>query len=105
MKQQTFSYKVHSRTTLGDLHTPVSTYLKLRDMYMQSALLESSDYHGSENNRSFIAINPIASIAISHGSAIASYPNLEKTTREISSEYGVDTAINEFLGNFSVEGE
>ena len=105
MKQQTFSYKVHSRTTLGDLHTPISTYLKLRDMYMQSALLESSDYHGSENNRSFIAINPIASIAISHGSAIASYPNLEKTTREISSEYAVDTAINEFLGKFSVEGE
>lgn len=105
MKQQTFSYKVHSRTMLGDLHTPVSTYLKLRDLYMQSALLESSDYHGSENNRSFIAINPIASIAINHGSAIASYPNLEKTTREISSEYGVDTAINEFLGNFSVEGE
>ena len=105
MKQQTFSYKVQSRTMLGDLHTPVSTYLKLRDMYMQSALMESSDYHGSENNRSFIAINPIASIAISHGSAIATYPNLEKTTRQISSEFTVEMAFNEFLANFSVEGE
>ena len=105
MKQQTFSYKVHSRTMLGDLHTPVSTYLKLRDMYMQSVLMESSDYHGSENNRSFIAINPIASIAIAHGTVISSYPNLQKTTREISSEYKVETAISEFLGNFSIEGE
>ena len=31
---------------LGDLHTPVSTYLKVRDIFPQSALMESSDYHG-----------------------------------------------------------
>ena len=40
-----YKYKVNSRTMLGDLHTPVSTYLKLRDLYSQSSLMESSDYH------------------------------------------------------------
>ena len=50
MKQ--YNYKTVSRTMLGDLHTPVSTYLKVRDIFPQSALMESSDYHGSENNRS-----------------------------------------------------
>ena len=48
MKQ--YDYKTISRTMLGDLHTPVSTYLKVRDIFPQSALMESSDYHGSENN-------------------------------------------------------
>ena len=34
-------------TTLlpADLETPVGIYLKIRDIYPQSALLESSDYH------------------------------------------------------------
>lgn len=49
-----FTYTVHTRSLPGDLTTPVSTYLKVRDLFAQSALVESSDYHGSENNRSFI---------------------------------------------------
>ena len=42
MKQ--YNYQTVSRTVLGDLHTPVSTYLKVRDIFPQSALMESSDY-------------------------------------------------------------
>ena len=60
----TYNYQTHSRTILGDLHTPVSTYLKVRDVFPQSALMESSDYHGSENNRSFIGLCPLASFSI-----------------------------------------
>ena len=44
------------------MHTPVSIYLKVRDMYPQSALMESSDYHAGENSLSFIALCPLASI-------------------------------------------
>ena len=40
------------------MHTPVSIYLKVRDMYPQSALMESSDYHAGENSLSFIALCP-----------------------------------------------
>ena len=56
----TFTYTTAHKQLLGDLHTPVSTYLKVRDLFPQSILLESSDYHGVENNRSFIGLNPIA---------------------------------------------
>ena len=45
---KTFIYTTKHKTMLGDLHTPVSTYLKVRDIFPQSALMESSDYHGSE---------------------------------------------------------
>ena len=51
---KTYTYHTAYRLMSGDLHTPVSTYLKVRDLFPQSVLMESSDYHGAENNRSFI---------------------------------------------------
>lgn len=52
---ETFNYKTSSRTLLADLYTPVGIYMRLRDIYPQSALMESSDYHDS-NNLSLIHI-------------------------------------------------
>ena len=57
-----YRFTTATKKLLGDLHTPVSLYLKLRDVYPQSALLESSDYHGGENSLSFIAFRPVARI-------------------------------------------
>ena len=68
---KTFTYTTRCKTILGDLHTPVSTYLKVRDIFPQSALMESSDYHGGENGRSFIGLDPIAKISVHHGYATA----------------------------------
>ena len=82
---KTYTYHTAHKVLLGDLHTPVSTYLKVRDLFPQSALMESSDYHGSENNRSFIAFNPIASISINHGTATMNFPDdtcVEKAGRQ-----------------------
>ena len=45
-----YSFKTISKKVMGDLHTPVSIYLKVRDIYPESALLESSDFHGNENS-------------------------------------------------------
>ena len=69
-----YNYHTASRKILGDLVTPVSAYLKLRDAYPQSALMESSDYHGGENAKSFIAVHPIGSVSIEHGIGICKYP-------------------------------
>jgi len=55
--------KVHSQ--IGDLVTPVSVYLKIREQYPISALLESSDYQGKENSYSFIAFEPFDSFEAS----------------------------------------
>lgn len=100
-----FSYSTASRTLLADLYTPVGIYMRLRDIYPQSALMESSDYHDSNNSHSFIGINPIASVAISHGEAICAFPDGETTRHEVNKDYKSDKAINAFISRFKVEGE
>lgn len=70
-----FKYKTSSKTLLSDLYTPVSAYLRLRDTGVQSALMESNDYHSKENSRSFIGIYPLASVAINHGKAFFKFPD------------------------------
>lgn len=102
---ETFKYTTASRTLLADLYTPVGIYMRLRDIYPQSALMESSDYHDSNNSHSFIGINPIASVAISHGEAICNFPNGETIRHEVNKDYKSDKAINAFISRFKVEGE
>lgn len=100
-----FIYHTASKKVLGDLNTPVSTYMRVRDTYPQSALMESSDYHGKENSRSFIGVHPIASVSIEHGKAIGKFPDGSRTERWVSDEYQSDKAINDFLKEFSISGE
>lgn len=103
MKQ--YNYHTHSRTLLGDLHTPVSVYLKVRDLFPQSALMESSDYHGSENNRSFIALCPLASMSVEHEKAVFRLPDGERSERELSDAHSLNEAMNDFMKRFCIRGE
>ena len=59
-------FKLHSehKKILADTLTPVSVYLKIRDQFPHSLLLESSDYDARANNFSYICCNPIASLNI-----------------------------------------
>ncbi len=107
----TFNYTTKTKKILADLYTPVGVYMRLRDLYPQSALMESSDYHGTDNSRSFICINPIANIAVGHGEITKSYPDgsVEKKTIDSSvkgnAKEEVAAAINDFIRHFKVEGE
>ncbi|MCC8117848.1 MAG: anthranilate synthase component I family protein [Bacteroidales bacterium] len=100
-----YNYQIHHKKMLGDLHTPVSAYLKLRDIFPQSALMESSDYHGGENGRSFIGLDPIGSIGICHGKATLQYPDGSIIVKPIDEDYKVEDAFDEFMAHFHVEGE
>ena len=99
-----FIYRTTSKTILADLYTPVGVYMRLRDVYPQSALMESSDYHDSNNSRSFIGINPMASVAISHGEAVCSFPDGSRSSHKVDGNYRADHAINGFLSQFDVSG-
>lgn len=99
-----FHYTIKSIALPGDLSTPVSTYLKVRDLFAQSALMESSDYHGSENNRSFIGLEPLTSFSVSHGKAIMLYPDKTEHQVDITDSYSVSDAFDDFIKMFSVEG-
>lgn len=100
-----FSYQVVGRSLLGDLYTPVSTYLKVRDVFSQSVLMESSDYHGSENNRSFIGLCPVASIGIDHGVAVFRLPDGSREEHLLHPAYGIEQAMADFMARFDVSGE
>lgn len=102
---KTFKYHVASRTMLGDLHTPVSTYLKVRDLFPQSVLMESSDQHAAENNRSFIGLNPIASFSVNHGEAVCTYPDGHCVAVALDGKESVIAALQDFLDSFEVQGE
>lgn len=64
---QTVKLKTDFKKLLADTVTPVSIYLKLRDKYEQPILLESSDYHGTDNSFSYICCDPIARLEIKDG--------------------------------------
>lgn len=101
-----FKYTTTTRIIEGDLHTPVTTYLKVRDLFPQSALMESSDYHGGENGRSFIGLDPIAKIYAHHGYITAQYPDGSEETSQLDNETNrIENAISRFLSHFSVSGE
>ncbi|MBR6368383.1 MAG: anthranilate synthase component I family protein [Bacteroidaceae bacterium] len=100
-----YKYHTASKTILGDLNTPVSTYLKVRDAYPQSVLMESSDYHGGENSKSFIGLHPIAQVSIEHGTGKIKFPDGTQTEHKINENYGSAQVINEFLDAFEITGD
>ena len=100
-----YKYHTASKTILGDLNTPVSTYLKVRDAYPQSVLMESSDYHGGENSKSFIGLHPIAQVSIEHGTGKIKFPDGTQTEHKIDENYGSAQVINEFLDAFEITGD
>ena len=102
---ETFKYITTTRTILADLYTPVGVYMRLRDIYPQSALMESSDYHDKDNSRSFIGINPIASVAIGHGEATINFPDGSNYKHTITTAYGTADAIHTLIDRIQVEGE
>ncbi len=60
---------------LADTTTPVSIYLRLRDVFPNSILLESSDYHSRENSMSFVCADPVAGIILNNGQLESYFPD------------------------------
>ena len=102
---ETFKYTTTSKTILADLYTPVGVYMRLRDIYPQSALMESSDYHEKDNSRSFIGINPMASVAIGHGMSTVTFPDGSTEQHEVNKDYRSDKAIHALIDRIKVEGD
>ena len=101
----TFKYHTCSKTVLADLYTPVGVYMRLRDIYPQSALMESTDYHDASNSRSFIGINPIASVAIGHGMANIHYPGGTSHGQALDNGFGCTEAIHALTDSIKVTGD
>jgi anthranilate synthase component 1 len=81
-----YSFTTNVHKTLSDTHTPVELYLKLRDKFPNSFLLESSDYKSKENSFSYLCFQPIASFVVKKDKTSIHFPdgkNSEKSTSSI----------------------
>ncbi len=88
---------------LADVITPVSIYLKLRDKYANSILLESSDYHGAENSYSYVCCNPIANFSLKDRQLRVSMPGRKREEKILDKPGQAIDALNAFMNAFEVE--
>src|SRR5664279_2932114 len=95
-----FKIRSTSRKLLADIITPVSIYLRIRDIYPNSLLLESSDYHGNENSYSFICMKPVAGFVVSDGVVTESYPDGSTVISEISDKQTFNKRYSSFMKTF-----
>jgi anthranilate synthase component 1 len=88
---------------LADVFTPVGIYLRLRDRFRDTILLESADFHAGENSYSFIGINAIAGIEISNLDEIEyKFPNEEPKKIAIKKETNVPDELWKFMQYFNI---
>lgn len=94
--------KLNQHTTVisADLETPVGLYLKVRDLYPCSALLESSDYHTSQNSVSLIGVDPIGSFTVVNESIVCRYPDGTENSRPAEN---VTSALRDYIRSYSNE--
>lgn len=98
-----YALSTHYKKILADTLTPVSLYLKIRDHFPNSLLLESSDYHANDNSFSYICCNPIASISVQYETITYTYPDGSTATTPITPQTDVAHAICAFSQKFSVQ--
>jgi anthranilate synthase component 1 len=100
-----YKLKTYSKKILADTITPVSIYLKIRDKYPNSILLESSDYHGNENSFSYICCNPIADIKVQNEKIIENYPDGSSNEIHIDPSIDVPNQIHQFSRKFKSDNQ
>lgn len=98
-------YKIttRSRKLLADTLTPVNIYLKLRDIYAGSILLESSDYHGHENSLSLICCDPISSFEANGLQIEINYPDGAQTNESLDKKSELLARLDAFRNSFECD--
>ena len=97
--------KTRCQTILADLQTPVSMYLKVRDVFPESVLLESSDFHGNENSVSFIGLNPIARFEVKKNTILLKFPDETIEERVIEETETIPQLLNQFVHSFEMKDD
>lgn len=96
----------HCKKRLADIFTPVGIYLRLRDRFRDTILLESADFHTAENSWSFIAVQAIAGFEVLDNHNIEyKFPGQQPVKKSISKAGEVVPELNNYLSNFSCDGD
>ena len=95
-----FTITTRHKKLLADTLTPVSIYLKLRDRFVNTLLLESSDYHGNDNSFSYICCDPVASFRLHAGDVTLLLPDGATETRTLSTPKEAVAVLDAFAKRF-----
>ena len=96
--------KTEVKKMLADMYTPVGIYLRLRDRFRDTVLLESTDNHAVENSYSFICINAIAGIEVQDKKSIEfKLPGQPPKKEKLKENEKLPSIIWEFMQNFQPE--
>ena len=100
-------YKLNSvkKNIIVDTITPVSIYLKLRDNYSNTILLESSDYSAKDNSYAYICCNPIAKFYVKKNTLFTEYPDGSKFQKELAKDIRIFSELEKFMNNFSIQDD
>lgn len=104
-QMKSYNLKTYYKKILADTLTPVSIYLKIRDKYPNSILLESSDYRANDNSFSYVCFNPIASIKVQNEMISQSFPDGTSKQKKIGTKSDVIEAIVDFSSMFKSSSE
>ncbi len=96
-----YKLTTYHKKLLADTITPVSVYLRLRDYFPNSLLLESSDYHANDNSFSYICCNPIASIKVENEQITQQFPDGTESKETINKQTDVVEILDAFAKAFS----
>ncbi len=99
---QTKTYTVTPlvRQRIADMVTPVNVYLRIRDHFPNSILLESSDYHGNDNSYSIICLDVIGGFEVNQGTVICNYPDGSEEIKELEVFQEVPALLHAFTQSF-----
>ena len=93
--------KTYSKKFLVDTITPVSVYLRIRDKFHNSLLLESSDYNSNNNSFAYICFNQIAKFEVFNNEIIKQFPdNIE--VRDSCTKDNILKELETFINSFEI---
>ena len=98
-----YKLNTYHKKIIADTITPVEVYLKIRDVFPNSLLLESSDYRSSNNNFSFICFNEIGSIKIKDFVLQEKFPDGKTSSEELKQSVNIPDIIHKYLDNFDID--
>ena len=98
-------YKLNAniKKLIVDTDTPVSIYLKLRDYYPNSILLESSDYGAKDNSYAYVCCNPIAEFDVKNNMIRTSFPDNKSEKKSIDKNCDLLIELKSFMQKFDLK--
>lgn len=97
---QTFNFKVNTKEILADVLTPVAIYLKMRDLFPQSILLEGADFKAGDNQYSFICMKPVAGLKAIDKQIEYTYPDHSQEVVELNKKQDLAAQLEHFSEAF-----